>query len=148
MLKITSILATSFFLINCFHITGFSPGNRGGGYRGGRGGNRFSGGSVRGGRIGDSRGGDRKSGGGPPSRGGRGGFRGGRGGGRGGGAGDSFKSGKKVEMVPHRFDGVFIAKGKDDALVTLSLVPGVAVYGEKRITVEVNSLNFTMFFFT
>lgn len=41
-------------------------------------------------------------------------------------------------IEPHRHEGVFIARGKEDALVTLSLVPGVAVYGEKRISVEVN----------
>jgi len=37
--------------------------------------------------------------------------------------------------VKHRHDGVFIAKGKEDVLVTLSSVPGEAVYGEKRISV-------------
>jgi len=37
--------------------------------------------------------------------------------------------------VKHRLDGVFIAKGKEDVLVTLSSVPGEAVYGEKRISV-------------
>jgi len=37
-----------------------------------------------------------------------------------------------------RHPGVFIAKGKEDALVTLNSVPGEAVYGEKRIAVEVN----------
>jgi len=31
---------------------------------------------------------------------------------------------------------VFIARGKEDALVTLNLSPGEAVYGEKRISVE------------
>ena len=31
---------------------------------------------------------------------------------------------------------MFIARGKEDALVTLNLVPGEAVYGEKRISVE------------
>ena len=36
------------------------------------------------------------------------------------------------------FLGVFIARGKEDALVTLSMAPGDAVYGEKRITVEVS----------
>ena len=35
------------------------------------------------------------------------------------------------------FLGVFIARGKEDALVTKNLVPGDSVYGEKRITVEV-----------
>lgn len=37
--------------------------------------------------------------------------------------------------MKHRHDGVFIAKGKEDVLVTLSSVPGEAVYGEKRISV-------------
>ena len=37
----------------------------------------------------------------------------------------------------HRHEGVFIAKGKDDAIVTRNLVPGESVYGEKRMTVEV-----------
>lgn len=36
----------------------------------------------------------------------------------------------------HRHEGVFIAKGKEDALVTKNLVPGESVYGEKRIAVE------------
>ena len=31
---------------------------------------------------------------------------------------------------------IFIARGKEDALVTLNITPGVAVYGEKRISVE------------
>jgi len=42
-----------------------------------------------------------------------------------------------IEPMP-RHPGVFIAKGKEDALVTLNSVPGEAVYREKRITVEVN----------
>ncbi|XP_017960419.1 rRNA 2'-O-methyltransferase fibrillarin isoform X3 [Drosophila navojoa] len=66
--------------------------------------------------------------------GGRGG--GGRGGGgRGGGAG-GFKGGKTVTIEPHRHEGVFIARGKEDALVTRNFVPGSEVYGEKRISVE------------
>jgi rRNA 2'-O-methyltransferase fibrillarin len=44
--------------------------------------------------------------------------------------------GAKVVIEPHRHDGVFIARGKEDALVTRNLVPGVSVYGEKRISVE------------
>ena len=32
---------------------------------------------------------------------------------------------------------MFIARGKEDALVTYNLVVGESVYGEKRITVEV-----------
>jgi rRNA 2'-O-methyltransferase fibrillarin len=48
-----------------------------------------------------------------------------------------FKAGKNVIIEPHRHEGVFIARGKEDALVTLNMVPGEAVYGEKRISVEV-----------
>ena len=32
---------------------------------------------------------------------------------------------------------MFIARGKEDALVTRNLVPGDAVYGEKRINIDV-----------
>jgi len=45
-----------------------------------------------------------------------------------------------VVVEPHRFAGIFIARGKDDALVTKNLVPGEAVYGEKRISVEENEV--------
>lgn len=54
-----------------------------------------------------------------------------RGGGRGG-----FKGGVKVAIEPHRHGGVFIARGKEDALVTKNIVPGESVYGEKRISVD------------
>lgn len=37
---------------------------------------------------------------------------------------------------PHRHAGVFVARGKEDLLVTKNLVPGESVYGEKRITIE------------
>lgn len=47
-----------------------------------------------------------------------------------------MKGGKTVVIEPHRHPGVFIARGKEDVLVTLNLVPGDAVYGEKRISVE------------
>ena len=47
-----------------------------------------------------------------------------------------MKGGSKVIVEPHRYGGVFIARGKEDALVTLNSTPGVAVYGEKRISVE------------
>lgn len=67
-------------------------------------------------------------------RGGRGGRGAGRGGGRGGRGG--MKGGSKVVIEPHRHEGIFIAKGKEDALVTKNLVPGEAVYNEKRITVQ------------
>ena len=45
--------------------------------------------------------------------------------------------GKNVIVEPHqRLPGVFIARGKEDALVTRNLIPGDSVYGEKRISVE------------
>ncbi|KAG5513321.1 hypothetical protein PMAC_001384 [Pneumocystis sp. 'macacae'] len=42
----------------------------------------------------------------------------------------------KVIIEPHRHPGVFVARGKEDYLVTKNLVPGESVYGEKRISVE------------
>eukprot|EP00210_Caulerpa_lentillifera_P001835 g1765.t1 len=48
-----------------------------------------------------------------------------------------MKGGSKVVIEPHRFEGIYIARGKEDALVTKNLVPGVTVYGEKKIEVEV-----------
>ncbi|XP_007538934.1 rRNA 2'-O-methyltransferase fibrillarin [Erinaceus europaeus] len=127
---------------------GFSP--RGGGF-GGRGGFGDRGG--RGGGRGGFGGGGRGGFGGGRGRGGGGGFRGrgrgggGRGGGfqagggrgRGGGGGRGGKrgnaSGKNVMVEPHRHEGVFICRGKEDALVTKNLVPGESVYGEKRVSV-------------
>ncbi|OWK15729.1 FBL [Cervus elaphus hippelaphus] len=53
-----------------------------------------------------------------------------RGRGRGGKKGNP--SGKNVMVEPHRHEGVFICRGKEDALVTKNLVPGESVYGEKR----------------
>jgi len=111
-------------------------GGRGGGGGGFRGGSRGGGGGggFRGGRGGGGRGGG--GGGFKSDRGGGGrggGFRGGRGG-RGGGGGN--RGGAKVVVEPHRHAGVFVARGKEDALVTMSILPGEAVYGEKRITVE------------
>jgi len=47
-----------------------------------------------------------------------------------------MKGGTKVVVEPHRHEGVFVARGKEDALVTLNTTPGVAVYGEKRISVD------------
>lgn len=47
-----------------------------------------------------------------------------------------MKGGKMVVVEPHRLQGVFIVKGKEDALVTKNLVPGESVYGEKRISVQ------------
>jgi len=40
---------------------------------------------------------------------------------------------------PHRHPGVFVARGKEDMLVTKNLTPGESVYGEKRISVETPS---------
>jgi len=42
----------------------------------------------------------------------------------------------KVVIEPHRHEGVFVSKGKDDSLVTRNLVPGESVYGEKRLSAE------------
>ncbi|KAI8098087.1 rRNA 2'-O-methyltransferase fibrillarin, partial [Gilbertella persicaria] len=46
------------------------------------------------------------------------------------------KGGAKVIIEPHRHAGIFVARGKEDLLVTKNLVPGEAVYGEKRISVD------------
>uniref|UniRef100_A0A8C0DY55 Fibrillarin n=1 Tax=Balaenoptera musculus TaxID=9771 RepID=A0A8C0DY55_BALMU len=133
--------------------TGFSP--RGGGFsgrggfgdRGGRGGGRGGFGGGRGGF-----GGGRGRGGGFRGRGRGGGGGGGGGGGRGDGGGGGFQSGgsrgrgrggrrgnqsgKNVMVEPHRHEGVFICRGKEDALVTKNLVPGESVYGEKRVSIS------------
>ncbi|KAL8780974.1 MAG: hypothetical protein Q9213_006225 [Squamulea squamosa] len=42
-------------------------------------------------------------------------------------------------IPPHRHPGVFVARGKEDMLVTKNLTPGESVYGEKRIAVESSS---------
>ena len=81
------------------------------------------GGAGRGGR-GASRGGGR----------GRGAPRGGGRGGRGGASG--AKGGARVVIEPHRHPGVFVARSKEDMLVTKNLSPGESVYGEKRISVD------------
>ena len=44
-----------------------------------------------------------------------------------------MRGGKKVVVEPHRHNGVFIARGKEDALVTKNLTPGDTVYGEKKV---------------
>lgn len=49
--------------------------------------------------------------------------------------GGGMKGGQKVVIEPHRHEGVFIARSKEDALVTLNSTPGKDVYGEKRIQV-------------
>ncbi|XP_036740724.2 rRNA/tRNA 2'-O-methyltransferase fibrillarin-like protein 1 [Manis pentadactyla] len=125
---------------------GGSGGRRGGGWGGGRGG---GGGGKGGGGDGGGPGG--KGGFGARARGfgGRGRGRGGgdgrdRGGGGGGqrGRGGVAKSKSRrrkgataVSVEPHRHEGVFIYRGAEDALVTLNMVPGHSVYGERRVTV-------------
>ncbi|XP_020580686.1 mediator of RNA polymerase II transcription subunit 36a-like [Phalaenopsis equestris] len=110
------------------------PRTSGGGFRG-----RSDGGGGRGrGRGGGGRGGGGR---GEGRGGGRGrGFGGGRGAGRGGtrgrGGRGGMKGGSKVVVMPHRHDGVFVAKGKEDALCTKNMVPGESVYGEKRVSVQ------------
>ncbi|GJN39267.1 hypothetical protein PR202_gb28373 [Eleusine coracana subsp. coracana] len=47
-----------------------------------------------------------------------------------------MKGGSKAVVVPHRHDGVFISKSKEDALCTRNMVPGESVYGEKRVSVQ------------
>eukprot|EP00897_Mesotaenium_endlicherianum_P001450 jgi/Mesen1/1332/ME000013S00827 len=49
---------------------------------------------------------------------------------------DEVEEVEEVLVEAHRHDGVFIARGKEDALVTKNLVTGESVYGEKRISVE------------
>ncbi|KAG5465618.1 hypothetical protein CUR178_00326 [Leishmania enriettii] len=97
---------------------------RGGFGRGSGGRGSFGRGGARGGGRGGARGGGR----GGARGGGRGGARGGGRGGRGGGAGT------KVIVEPHMLHpGVFISKAKTDSLCTLNMVPGISVYGEKRV---------------
>ncbi|XP_051023849.1 rRNA/tRNA 2'-O-methyltransferase fibrillarin-like protein 1 [Acomys russatus] len=112
-------------------------------------------GSGKGGGKGGDGGSGSKGGYGSRSRGYSGG--GGRGRGRSGGRGDSRdrggnshhrrgpgrnknrrRKGITVSVEPHRHEGVFIYRGAEDALVTLNLVPGVSVYGEKRVTIIEN----------
>ena len=50
----------------------------------------------------------------------------------------SMKGGAKVVIEPHRHPGVFIARGREDALCTLNMNPGKQVYGEKLIKVDVS----------
>lgn len=53
-----------------------------------------------------------------------------------GGKGGAKTGGAKVVIEPHRHAGVFVARGKEDLLVTKNIVPGESTYGEKRISVE------------
>ncbi|XP_045702778.1 rRNA 2'-O-methyltransferase fibrillarin isoform X1 [Phyllostomus hastatus] len=65
-----------------------------------------------------------------------GGFQSGGSRGRGRGGKRGNQSGKNVMVEPHRHEGVFICRGKEDALVTKNLVPGESVYGEKRVSIS------------
>jgi len=47
-----------------------------------------------------------------------------------------MKGGSKVIIEPHRHEGVFVARSKEDAICTLNFNPGKAVYGEKLISVD------------
>ena len=47
-----------------------------------------------------------------------------------------MRGGAKVAVTQHRHEGVYIARGKEDALCTKNMVPGESVYGEKRVSVE------------
>uniref|UniRef100_A0A8C9GIH3 rRNA 2'-O-methyltransferase fibrillarin n=1 Tax=Piliocolobus tephrosceles TaxID=591936 RepID=A0A8C9GIH3_9PRIM len=114
---------------------GGGGGGRGGGFggKGGRGGG-FGGGFGGGG--GGGRGGGGRGGGGRGGGGRGGGGRGGGGrGGRGGSGGSGANKAGKVIVIPHRFPGVYLIKGKSDVLVTKNLVPGESVYGERRYQV-------------
>jgi len=58
-----------------------------------------------------------------------------------GGARGGMRGGAKVIITAHdRFQGVFIAKGKEDALVTKNMDPGNSVYGEKRMDQETDGV--------
>merc|ERR1712166_440716 len=118
---------------------GYEP--RGGGRGGAFGGSR-GGGMSRGGGFGGRGGGDRGGRGGGFGDRGRGGPRGrgaprGRGGAGRGGARGGIGAGAKVLVQPHEsFEGVYVLRGKDDALVTKNHTPGESVYNEKRVSVE------------
>ncbi|XP_036080837.1 rRNA/tRNA 2'-O-methyltransferase fibrillarin-like protein 1 [Rousettus aegyptiacus] len=116
---------------------GAAGGGAGGGRRGGWGAGR----GAKAGGAGAGAGGK----GGPGAR--ARGFAGGRGRGRGGGAGQRRggaarskgrrrKAASAAAVEPHRHEGVFIYRGAEDALVTLNMVPGHSVYGERRVTVS------------
>ncbi|XP_028383820.2 rRNA/tRNA 2'-O-methyltransferase fibrillarin-like protein 1 [Phyllostomus discolor] len=101
----------------------------GGGDGGGSGGKGSFGGRTR--SSGGGRGRGRSGGGEGRDRGGGGRRRGGASRGK-----NRRKKGiKTVSVEPHRHEGVFIYRGAEDALVTLNMVPGHSVYGERRVTV-------------
>lgn len=51
-----------------------------------------------------------------------------------------MRGGARTIVEPHeRFKGVYILRGKDDALVTKNLTVGESVYNEKRVSVDVRN---------
>ena len=56
-----------------------------------------------------------------------------------------MRTAARVIVEPHeRFKGVYILRGKDDALVTKNFAPGESVYNEKRVSVDVMTLDLTV----
>ena len=54
-----------------------------------------------------------------------------------------MRGGARTVVEPHdRFKGVYVLRGKDDALVTKNLTVGESVYNEKRVSVDVSCLPF------
>lgn len=52
-----------------------------------------------------------------------------------------MRGGARTVVEPHdRFKGVFVLRGKDDALVTKNLTVGESVYNEKRVSVDVSAI--------
>lgn len=50
-----------------------------------------------------------------------------------------MRGGARTVVEPHeRFKGVYVLRGKDDALVTKNLTVGESVYNEKRVSVDVS----------
>lgn len=47
-----------------------------------------------------------------------------------------ISGGSKLLIEKHRHQGVFVARGKEDALCTKNLVPGEKVYGEKLVKLK------------
>lgn len=49
------------------------------------------------------------------------------------------KMDNKVVVQEHsKFPGIYVCRGKDDLLLTKNMMPGVSVYGEKRVFVDLN----------
>merc|ERR1712217_427120 len=46
-----------------------------------------------------------------------------------------FKKNSNIIIEKHRHDGVFIARGKDNALLTRNMAPGKSVYAKKRVNI-------------